>query len=141
MTYLLDTCIISKLRKISKSKDKILQEWVVKHAEEQYFLSVLTIGEIEQGISKLKDDKQKRILEDWLNEVLFRFESRILPIDSRVAAKWGALSGASLKRGSPQPVIDCLIASTAIVHDLALVTENIKDFAQIDELKIFNPWE
>lgn len=142
MTYLLDTCIISKLRMISKKRDAVLQEWILKHAEEQYFLSVLTIGEIQQGISRLKDVKQRRILEDWLNgEVIQRFENRILPIDFRIAAKWGDLSGAALKRGAPQPVVDCLLASTAISHDLILVTENIKDFTQIAELKIFNPWE
>jgi predicted nucleic acid-binding protein len=142
MTYLLDTCIISKLRKIAKSKDKMLQEWVMKHAEEQYFLSVLTIGEIQQGISKLVDVKQRRILEDWLNGgILVRFEGRILPVDFRVALKWGDLSGASLKKGSPQPVIDGLIASTAIANDLILVTENIKDFVRIEGLKMFNPWE
>jgi toxin FitB len=142
MTYLLDTCILSKLRKISKLKDKILQDWIVKHSEEQYFLSVLTIGEIQQGISKLTDAKQKRILENWLNgDVIQRFENRILPIDSRVATKWGDLSGISLQNGAPHPVIDALIASTAIVHDLILVTENIKDFSKIEELKIFNPWE
>lgn len=142
MTYLLDTCIISKLRKISKSKDLILQDWILKNTEEQYFLSVLTIGEIQQGISNSKDAKQRRLLEDWLNgEVLFRFENRVLPIDYRVAAKWSHLSGISLQNGSPQSVIDGLIASTAIVHDLILVTENIKDFSQLNELKIFNPWE
>lgn len=142
MTYLLDTCVLSKLRKISKTKDKVLQEWILKHTEEQYFLSVLTIGEIQQGISKLEDAKHKRILEEWLNgDVLQRFENRILPIDYRVATKWGDISGVSLQNGTPQPVIDGLIASTAIVHDLILVTENIKDFSKIEELKIFNPWE
>lgn len=142
MTYLLDTCILSKLRKISKSKDEILQKWISRHSEEQYFLSVLTIGEIQQGISKLRDVKHRRLLEDWLNgEVLVRFESRIVPIDCRVAAKWGELSGAFLKKGLPQLVVDCLIASTAIVNNLILVTENVKDFSQITELKIFNPWE
>ena len=142
MTYLLDTCVLSKLRKISKTKDKILQEWILKYSEEQYFLSVLTIGEIQQGISKLEDAKHKRILENWLSgDVLRRFENRILPIDARVATKWGDLSGISLKNGNPHPVIDGLIASTAIVHDFILVTENIKDFSKIEELKIFNPWE
>jgi toxin FitB len=142
MTYLLDTCILSKLRKISKSKDKVLQEWILNHTEEQYFISVLTIGEIQQGISKLEDAKHKRILENWLNgEVIVRFDNRILPIDAQVATKWGELSGISLQNGSPHPVIDGLIASTAIVHNLILVTENVKDFAKIEEVKMFNPWE
>lgn len=142
MTYLLDTCVISKLRKITKYPDPSLQDWIKKHQESQFFLSILTIGEIQQGITKLDKSKQKRILEEWLKgELIPRFQDRILTIDFKVASKWGELSGFYSKKGKPLPVIDSLIASTAIVHDLIVVTENIKDFSRIEQMKLFSPWE
>ena len=142
MTYLLDTCIISKLRKLQKKDDPALSTWIKKHQESQFFLSVLTIGEIQQGIRNLNDLKYRRVLEDWLlGELIPRFSKKILDIDFRVASKWGELSGLYMKKGKTLPVIDCLIAATAIVHDLIVVTENTKDFSKIIECKIFNPWE
>lgn len=142
MTYLLDTCILSKLRKISKYPDHLLEKWINKHQEVQFFLSILTIGEIQQGISKLENAKQKRILEDWLRgDIIQRFKDRILNIDLRVILKWGELSGRFLKNGTPLPVIDSLLAATALAYDLILITENIKDFTRIEELKLFSPWE
>lgn len=142
MTYLLDTCILSKLRKISKYPDHLLEKWINKHQEVQFFLSILTIGEIQQGISKLENAKQKRILEDWLRgDIIQRFKDRILNIDLRVILKWGELSSRFLKNGTPLPVIDSLLAATALAYDLILITENIKDFTRIEELKLFSPWE
>lgn len=142
MTYLLDTCLISKLRKLPKKKDPTLESWISKHSESQFFLSILTIGEIQQGICKLTNQKHKRILEDWLRgELIPRFQGKILDIDLHIASTWGELSGSSMKKGKQLPVIDCLIASTAIVHDLIVVTENVKDFSKIEGCRIFNPWE
>lgn len=142
MTYLLDTCILSKLRKLPKQNDPALVKWIDKQSESQFFLSVLTIAEIEQGIQKLKDEKQQRVFENWLRgELIPRFSQKILDINLKVATKWGELSGLSMRLGSPLPVIDGLIAATAIVNDLIVVTENIKDFSRIQECKIFSPWE
>ncbi len=142
MTYLLDTCIISKLRKIAKYPDRLLENWLLKHDENEFFLSVLTIGEIEQGINKLKNAKEKRILEDWYRgEVIARFKGRILNINLRIASKWGEITAIYQNKGIAIPTIDCLIAATAIVEDLIVVTENIKDFSSIEEVKLFSPWE
>ena len=142
MTYLLDTCIISKLRKLPKQNDPALRNWIKKHKESQFFLSVLTLGEIQQGIYNLKDQKHRRVFEDWLRgELIPRFNKKILDINLHVVSKWGELSGLYMKKGKTLPVIDCLIASTAIVHDLIVVTENIKDFSKIKECKVFSPWE
>lgn len=142
MTYLLGTCILSKLRKIAKHPDPCLELWITKHDEHDFFLSVLTLGEIEQGINKLKNPKERRILEEWYTgDVVARFAGKILDIDLQTASKWGQLMGAYQKKGINVPVVDGLIAATAITHDLIVVTANTKDFALIEELKLFSPWE
>lgn len=145
MSYLLDTCILSKLRKINRHPDKKLENWVKKHHENSYFISVLTIAEIQAGISKLNpkknDENLKRlILEDWfIEELIPRFKNRILDLDVEVAQAWGRLSGESQQMGVNIPVVDGLIAATAIVHNLTIVTENIIDFTNTGA-RIFNPW-
>lgn len=145
MSYLLDTCILSKLRKIASQPDVKLETWLKKHTKSVFFISVLTIGEIQSGISKLnlkkKDEKQKKlIIEDWLLEDLIpRFENRILEVSTEVVLTWGKLSGEKKQRGINIPVVDGLIAATAIVHNLTVVTENIKDFIETGA-RVFNPW-
>lgn len=145
MSYLLDTCILSKLRKIGRQPDLKLENWIKNHSENSYFISTLTIGEIQSGISKLNlkknDERQKRlILEDWLREELVpRFNNRILAIDIEVALAWGKLLGENKKRGVIIPVVDGLIAATAIAHNLTVVTENINDFIETGA-RLFNPW-
>lgn len=145
MSYLLDTCILSKLRKISKQPDIKLENWIKKHNENSYFISVLTIGEIQSGISKLNlknnEERQKRlILENWLLEELIpRFHNRILTIDIEAMLVWGKLFGESKQKGLIIPVIDGLIAATAIAHNLTVVTENISDFIETGA-RVFNPW-
>lgn len=141
MSYLLDTCILSKLRKIKSHPNKNLEFWFGKHSESSYFISALTIGEIQKGISKLENCKNKMILEDWLNgELIPRFEGRILQINMQTASIWGELCGTSQRKGLLFPVIDSLLAATAIQHHLILITENIKDFTHM-EVRLFNPLE
>ena len=145
MSYLLDTCILSKLRRINKYPDAKLEKWISKHPENSYFISALTLGEIQAGISKhhLKKpaEKQKRlILEDWfLEELIPRFNNRILAVDTEVVLAWGRLSGESQQRGFVIPSIDGMIAATAIVHNLTVVTENINDFTETGA-RIYSPW-
>ena len=144
MSYLLDTCILSKLRRIQKYPDKKLEAWITSHSETQYFISVLTIGEIQSGISKLDigiatKKKEKMILENWLmGELIPRFEGRILDVDKNVATRWGNLIGSSQAKGIQIPAIDSLLAATALEHNFILVTENVKDF-QYAGIEIFNP--
>jgi len=142
MTYLLDTCILSKLRKLKVKADPVLEKWISAHPEQQFYLSVLTIGEIQQGIYKLQEKQIKRHLEEWLyGNLIPRFENRILSIDPSISLKWGELSGTYQRKGTPLPLADALIAATGIVHDLIIVTDNIRDFSKIKEAKIFSPWE
>lgn len=146
MSYLLDTCIISKLRRIKNEAGSSLQSWIFSHPETHYFLSVLTIGEIQTGISKLniqnkEENRKKMVFEDWLlGELIPRFKDRILNFDSHTASIWGAMKGEALKQGTNLPVIDSLIAATAIQYNLILVTENTKNF-KYTGVHIINPYE
>jgi hypothetical protein len=145
MSYILDTCILSKLRKIKTHPDPKLAQWIVKHPETSYFVSVITLGEIQAGISKLKEShpnarQQRMQLEDWLfGDLIPRFQSRILDITPEIALTWGRLSGAGLQTGSIVPIGDGLIASTAILHGMMVVTENAKHF-QFSGIEVINPW-
>ena len=104
---------------------------------ESLYLSVLTFGEIRKGVEGIKDNKHKEKLRLWLEiELLAWFNDRIKPIDIQVVDRWGRLQ-AEIKR--PVPVIDSLLAATALHFDFALVTRNNKDFAY-PSLEVINPW-
>ncbi len=145
MSYLLDTCILSKLRKIPKISDPKLENWIKKHTESNYFISVITLGELQLGISQLNlkknDEKQKKlILEDWFFEELIpRFQGRILSLDTEVLLAWGKLVGENRQRGITIPIADGLIAASALVNNLTVVTQNINDFIDTG-VRLFNPW-
>src|SRR5579871_6901892 len=114
MTYLLDTCILSKGRKANPDGER-LKQWLNKHPETSYFISVLSIGEIQAGISKLTQEeiKKKMIFEDWLlGDLIPRFENRILGIDIHTCSLWGQIRGEANKKGRPLPAIDALIAAS-----------------------------
>ncbi len=133
MKYLLDTNIISEIRK-KKAEPKVL-EWIDSISSENLYTSVLTIGEIKNGIERVKDTKKKNQLTLWLDQELRPwFGENILAIDIEIAEKWGQIS-----TGPTLPAIDSLIAATALAKNLILVTRNSKDFA-IPGLKLLNPF-
>ncbi|RCJ17972.1 recombinase [Nostoc minutum NIES-26] len=138
MTYLLDTCLISEL--VVKQPNQQVVDWLDAQEPETLYLSVITIGEIAKGISKLTASKRKESLLTWLNETLpNRFEHRILGIDISTMVLWGNLVGQLELSGRPLPVMDSLIAAIALQHSLTLVTRNENDFAGT-RVVIFNPW-
>lgn len=138
MSYLLDTCVLSELRK--PAPDPNVVAWINDVDESHLLLSVITFGEIQKGIAKLDESKRKRSLQLWLEQSLpQRFAGRILPIDGEVALEWGELQGGLERSGNPVPVIDSLIAATAICHNLTLVTRNTADFNRMP-VKLLNPW-
>ena len=138
MNYLLDTCVVSEL--IKANSDKNVISWIETIEEDRLFLSVLTLGEIEKGIAKLPLSLRKSNLKTWLEQdLVLRFENRILNITPEIARYWGDLQGELEKQGKPMPIIDGLIASTALVHDLILVTRNVND-VEGSCVSILNVW-
>jgi len=137
--YLLDTCLISEL--VKKSPNASVLGWLDKQDEDQLYLSALTIGELQKGISKLADARKKEELQIWLSsDLVSRFERRILNIDPEVAIRWGELIGEAESRGKRLPVIDSLIATTSAVHNLAVVTRNTEDLEKY-AVRVLNPWK
>ena len=135
MSYLLDTNVLSELRR--KSPDPGVVSWFSQRPATTLHLSVLTLGEIRKGIEGVRDEARRQALLDWLESDLPTFfTGRVLTVDGPVADRWGRLSAAA---GRPLPAIDSLLAATALEHDLVLVTRNAKDFAGLP-VELFNPW-
>ena len=123
MAYLLDTCVLSELRKPNGNRGVAI--WVAGIRLDEAFLSVLTLGEIRRGIElhRAKDARAAGALERWLLGLEAHYAERILPITAAIADRWGRLS---LTR--PIPVSDGLIAATGLEHRLTVVTRNVVDF-------------
>ncbi len=137
--FLLDTNIISEL--VKPKPEANVTEWVENTDESLLYLSVLTLGEIRRGIAALPQSRRRATLEAWLDKDLrARFEGRLLVIDQEVADRWGLLTAAARNSGIVLPVIDGLLAATALEHNLTLVT---RDTGQIPSMgvAVFNPWE
>jgi toxin FitB len=138
MNYLLDTCLISELAK-SKPDENVVN-WVLSENETGFYVSVLTFGELHKGIEKLPESKKKEELRNWVNDELKnRFQSRIIGIDMGISILWGKIQCIAEKKGKPMPVIDTLIAATALSHDLTVVTRNVSDMEQ-SGVRLLNPW-
>jgi tRNA(fMet)-specific endonuclease VapC len=138
MNYLLDTCLISEL--VAKHPNQKVLDWLDDQVPETLYISIITIGEISKGISKITASKRKESLTKWLNETLpNRFKDRILGIDFATMVLWGNLVGQLEQNGRPLPAIDSLIAAIAIHNCLSLVTRNEKDFDGTGVV-IINPW-
>jgi toxin FitB len=124
VTYLLDTNVLSETRKRQPAAG--VAGWIAATPPDRLYVSVLTLGEIEQGIARVRgrgDRHQASGLERWLRDVEAGFEDRVLPVSLQVAAARGRQ-----QYTQPVPVIDALIAATARVHGLTVVTRNVKDF-------------
>jgi toxin FitB len=135
--FLLDTNVISEL--VRPKPDLKVKAWVAATDENLLHLSVLTLGEIRKGITALKDVSRRVALETWLDsDLVLRFAGRILAIDQAVADRWGRLAAHAGPK-SLLPVIDGLLAATALDHNLTLVTRNTKDVA-LTGVPVFNPW-
>lgn len=139
MSYLLDTTLISELVKRTPNPGVIA--WIQAQDEAALFLSAITLGELQKGISKLADSARKVTLQSWLiHDLMPRFGKRILVVDTAVAIGWGTLQGEAEQQGQKVPAIDCLIAATARVHGLAVVTRNVRDLARCGA-QVINPWQ
>lgn len=138
MSYLLDTCVLSEL--VSRKPDDSVVSFVDGMDEQSLHLSVLTLGELHKGIAKLGDARRRKRLLSWVeNDLRERFRNRILPVDVAVARTWGRIQGEAERKGRRMPVMDSLIAATAIEHELVVVTRNTPEHLA-HGVDILDPW-
>jgi len=136
--FLLATCLISEL--VKKKPNAAVLKWLDERDEHGLFLSVLTLGELQKGISRLSTGIRKDDLQAWIeHDLIERFEGRILDLDLETALIWGKLQGDAELKSEKLPVMDSLIAATANAHGLVVVTRNVKDIERCSA-RVFNPW-
>lgn len=131
--FLLDTPAISEIDKSAPNPG--LVDWLSTVDVNDLYLSAISIGELRQGIARLPNGPKRRALEANFELIQDRFSGRILPIDFAVAERYGTIQA---EKG-PLPVMDTLIAATAIVHRLTIVTRNTKDLGRTGA-RILDPW-
>lgn len=126
MSWLVDTNVLSELRKGERA-DAGLRAWFAQAEAEDLYTSVLVLGEIRRGIESIRrrDRPSALALEQWLERLATQFGERVLPVNAAVADRWGALNVPD-----PVPTVDGLLAATALVHDLILVTRDVRDVAR-----------
>ena len=137
--WLLDTNVVASL--IAPSGAPSVKAWAVDQDETVMYLSILALAEIDKGIHTLAaDDVARSRYIGTLSALEARFDGRILQLSDKVVRRWGSISGIVRRdTGHPPPVIDTLLAATAIEHDLYLVTRNIRDVER-SGAAVFNPW-
>ena len=136
--FLLDTNVVSEFAK--PKPDGRVVEWTAVTDESLVFLSVLSLGEIRKGIERLQAGRRRAQLESWLQvDLRSRFRDRILPLDEEIADRWGTIAALAAAQGRPVPVVDGLLAATALHHNLTLVTRNGSDVAGTG-VPTLNPW-
>jgi toxin FitB len=136
VVFLLDTNVVSELRK--SSPHPRVAAWQAAHSHTAVFLSTLVVGEIRRGVERLRprDPTQADVLDRWLNVLTASYRDRLLPITVEIAQEWGRMSAPP----QPPPIIDGLMAATARVHGLTLVTRNVADVSRTG-VPLVNPFD
>ncbi len=136
--YLIDTNIISEIRKGNKANPGVRQFFDAAIQDNApLYISAITIGELRRGVDLIfhrGDSSQGKLLEDWLNTLLGEYQNNILSIDGEIALLWG-----KLRVPEPEHALDKLIAATGIIYDLTVVTRNTKDFNNTG-VRLLNPF-
>lgn len=136
--FLLDTPVLSESSK--RRPDPAVTEWLNAQDPSSVFLSILTFGEIQKGVSKREEGLERERLASWIEAALEEFAEQILAIDLETALLWGEISGTAQRRGRTVPVVDSLIAATALRHRLTVATRNVDDFVACG-VPVLNPWD
>jgi predicted nucleic acid-binding protein len=134
MTYLLDTNVVSEIQR--RRPDQRVANWMENTDPATLHISVMTLGEIAKGVARLakRDSTQAAVFQKWLDATRRQFVDRVIPVDSEIAEIWGRLNA---KR--PLPVIDGLLAATALVRKMIFVTRDTRDIADTG-VRTINPW-
>jgi toxin FitB len=139
MKALLDTCVISEV--IARQPNHKVIEFVDSLDSDTVYLSAITIGEIVKGIEKMPASRRKTDLLVWFKEdLLMRFDGKIVALDKDVLMEWGTFTARLESVGISMPAIDSLIAASARLHQMTIITRNVTDFAAAD-VAIVNPWD
>ena len=138
MSWLLDTCALSEYAKKAPAPEVIA--WLDEQDEASLFISVISLGEIEKGILKLRktDPRRSQKFTAWLGKLEQRFAGRILPLDAAALHVWAQIAAHAELAGQPVPVMASLLMATAQCHGLTVVTRNVQDFALYPQ--VLNPW-
>lgn len=137
MKFLLDTCVISELRR--SSADKRVTATIQALPDESLYVSVLTVGGIAKGVALLPQGRKKAALTLWMAQLQADFTDRILTIDEQTAEIWGKTTASVLRQGLSLPPIDGLIAASAERHGMTILTRNKTDFAP-SGVPVIDPW-
>ena len=138
VSFVLDTCVLSEL--LRPRPELAVVGWVRSQPEDFLYLSALTLGELEKGVVKVQNEARRQKLRHWIDHDLARrFAGRILDVDSGVASLWGKLQGRSELAGKKMPVLDGLIAATALHHGFSVVTRNVRDM-RASGVDVVDPW-
>jgi predicted nucleic acid-binding protein len=137
LSFLLDTNALSEPQR--PRPDAGYMAWIDGQPAGDLYLSVLSLGELKRGLAALEPGARRVRIEAWLSQALAVFSDRMLPIDAAVATAWAAVSLNHRQAGLTISAIDELIAATAIVHDLTVVSRNLRDF-QASGCKLLSPW-
>jgi len=140
MKYLIDTCVVSEFSK-PKPSDAVLAWFAHHQAQDEFFMSSVSVGELQQGIAALTEgDSRRNRLAKWFEQMLLpAFEGRVMSYSCDVAIKWGTIMGDARRTGNVRPDLDAQIAATALTHGMTLVTRNVADF-QFEGLEVVNPF-
>lgn len=138
MNYLLDTNVLSEFKR--PRPDENVVEWARNVDEDRTYISAVTFGELRRGVALLAEGRRKTELDVWIrHDLRNRFDDHILDVTPTIAEAWGELMAKARIRGIGLHPIDAFFAATARVHELALVTRNMKDFSTLD-IDLVNPW-
>ena len=131
--FLLDTNVVSAARK----KDPAVAAWIDSQSRHALWISVITLGEIARGVEKKQrhDPVAAQHLAAWFRQIRLDYSDRIFDVDDQIAAEWGRIDAIRTRS-----IADGLIAATAMIHELAVVTRNVSDFADTG-VRIVNPWD
>lgn len=138
MSFLIDTNVISEA--VRPRPNQAVLNWIASQEKSRLNLSAVTVGEVRRGIERLQSGAKKAHLQNWLEELRFKFSGRILPLTEETFSIWGKMFVGFENKGLVRPVLDSLMEATALEHDLILVTRNARNF-QDSSVTILNPWE